>query len=409
MSHQNGHRKNLGSVLLLVLLLVGYPAIAPLSVLLDVPNRLISIPFRAIILFLALSIIFKHLLSRRSIPGDLFWLAWWGFWGLYVGRMFVDGMFNPEALRLPLYEYILWGIGLCFLPALALAMRPPADFRLVVKFILILGTFAIVVNLWLIYRQPDIKGLTALLEVRRGADTLNPISLSHLGVSLILLATWTLFRQSDLRFVENIYLFIAVATGLLALFAGASRGPMLTLIVLLPLVAYELLRDQKVNLRYWLKVMVTIVLALAAVIWLVTSFDQIAILSRMESGMFKDHERERLYKTGFDTFISNPLLGAGVEPIGFYPHNVILESFMLNGVFSGLLFVGLLAYSTFCAFRRYINSPEVSWLSILFSQYLMAAMFSGALYDSTQMWSMMALAVVAIQADANKYHPQLLR
>ncbi|WP_157858183.1 O-antigen ligase family protein [Pelodictyon luteolum] len=393
--HKGGHRRGYLSEIVVVLTLVGYQAIAPISLLLDVPNRFISIPLRATILGLALFIIFKRLFIKKNMPSGLMWFFLSLFWGLYFGRMILDSIFSPEVLRLSLGEYILSGIGICFLPALAIAISPPKAIWFLLRWVLIIGFFAVIFNLLLIQKQGSVDDLMSLLVKRQATETLSTISLGDLGVMVVLLGIWAIFQQSYSHFLKKIYFACTIMVGLMAAIIAGSRGPVLSLLVLLPLLAYELFRNQRMTFDYLIKLIWSIVLVLPAVSYLLIHIHEFEGFNRIQSGLFSDDIRVRLLQLGLDSFYSHPLLGSGIEPLGFYPHNVILESFMLYGVISGFLFVGLLGYATYCAFWRYLYTPESAWISILFFQAVIISMVSGSLYGSASMWSLMVLVVVA--------------
>src|SRR5205807_9266535 len=88
---------------------------------------------------------------------------------------------------------------------------------------------------------------------------------------------------------------------------------------------------------------------------------------------------------------------------GFYPHNVVVESFMATGVFGGIAFTLLLSATCFQAWRLLIYNPARAWLGVLFFHALVASLFSGALYLSYQLWYLIG-AVVATSSLHSRFN-----
>lgn len=383
---------NYAAITVLVLTLVGYPLIAPISLVLEIQNQLISIPFRALVLFLSLFVITKGILLRGRFPSGPFWMVWWIFWGLYISRIVIDGFLNPEALRLSLSEYIIYAIGMSLLPALALSIKlDDSILKRALIGIIVLGALGAVLNIWLIASQRELITVSDLTAGRLDSDTLNPISLAHLGVTVLILSAWMLVRVETRGLMKHVLLIICFLIGLGAALAGASRGPLLALVFILPMIMYMAF----INLhnRNLLRLSVIIIVCFSGLAWLLTNTEPIAAFGRMQESLFTDDARMDLYVAGWNLFLNNPILGAGTEPLGFYPHNVILESFMLFGVFSGLLFVTVVVISLLASVKIFFRHPRNSWISLLYVQYLVGAMLSGALYTEAAMWTLMVLVV----------------
>jgi len=96
--------------------------------------------------------------------------------------------------------------------------------------------------------------------------------------------------------------------------------------------------------------------------------------------------------------MEHPALGNALEETRsrFYPHNVVIESFMATGIVGGIAFcaflLGALGGATSVA-----RMAENRWVALLFVQQLISALLAGALYLSGTMWCL-AAALVAIAA-----------
>lgn len=389
MRHLKAFIHNYTAIGVVILTLVGYPLIAPLSLLLDIPNRLVSVPFRALVLILSLVVIIVF--RKRSISG-LFCVSWWVFWGLYVSRILIDGFLNQEALRLDLGENLLYAIGMSLLPASALLIKiDKSIMKHTVFWIIFLGALGAVLNIWMVISQQSIATVAGFVAGRLESETFNPISLSHLGVTIFILSLWLLVCPEKLGVSKTVILGVCLFIGATAALAGASRGPLVALVIILPMIAFLGVRN--LQGRNWLRLTIIVTCFLSSAVFLLTKVESILAFNRMQESAFTDDTRVSLYIDGWNLFINNPLIGAGTEPLGLYPHNLVLESFMFSGVFSGLLFLSIVVISFVSSARIFFSYQESSWISVLFIQFLVASMFSGALYDSASLWVIMALAV----------------
>jgi hypothetical protein len=376
----------------LILTLVGYPLIAPVSLILEIENRFVSIPFRALVLLLSLIVIIKEVLLRDRFPSGPFWMVWWIFWGLYTSRIVIDGFLNPEVLRIPLAEYLMYAIGMSLLPALALSIRlDESILNRALIWIIVLGALGAIFNVWLITSQQALVTVADFAAGRQKSDTLNPISLSHLGVSVFILSAWVLVCAETHGLMKHTLLIICVLIGVGAAIAGASKGPLLVLAPTLAMIIYMGIKN--LHGKNLLHLSVIIVVFLSGLAWLLTNIETVLAFRRMQESLLSDDSRMNLYADAWELFLNNPLLGAGTEPLGYKAHNVILESFMLFGVFSGFLFVTIVVISLIAAVKIFFGYPRNSWISLLYVQLLVGAMFSGELYLSASMWVLIVLAV----------------
>jgi len=386
------HLLSYTAIAVLLLTLIGYPLVAPVSIILQIDNRLVSVPFRALVLLLSLMVIIKGFVLRDRFPAGPFWIVWWIFWGLYISRIIIDGLLNPEVLRLPLSEYLLYAIGMSLIPALALSIKLD-DYILnrALIWLIVLGALASVLSIWMIIGNKELMAISDLTVGRQATDTLNPIGLAHLGVSVVIMCSWVLCRAETHGPLQYALFIISLLIGAGAVLAGASRGPMFVLMITLPMIIYTGIKN--LHGKHLFRLSVIIVGFLLALVWLLINIETITALHRVQESLFTDDTRMGLFDAGLELFLNNPILGAGTEPLECYPHNVILESFMLSGVFSGFLFLTILMMSLVAAIKIFFVYPKNSWISLLYFQYLLGAMFSGSLYLSASMWALMVLVV----------------
>ncbi|ASQ89836.1 hypothetical protein CHL67_01895 [Prosthecochloris sp. GSB1] len=377
----------------LVLVVVGYPLIAPFSAWFDIPNRTLSVPFRGLVAILSLALILRRAVITRHWTVNYFWFLWWLFWGFYVLRIFFDAWFYPEVLRLPLGEYLLYAVGVTFVPATALSFGiSPQHLRPLLRWLFYVAFAAAFLNLSQLVLDSPQKGLSALFAGRKYTDTMNPIWLGHLGVTLMILGVCAFFSLRSTAYERPVFA-AAVVFGGLMLIMSASKGPLLSFLVILPL--FILLALRGMDRKAVLGVVGTGVLILFIGAYFSDTLMQSTFFHRLDqvfSGQSTGSVDKRLemYIEGVELFFRNPLLGVGVEPLGFYPHNILLESFMTNGLPSGLMLFLMLVLSFYHAMKIVFRGGSEFWMPLLYLQYLVGAMFSGALYNSSMMWGLMA-------------------
>lgn len=394
--YKKNHLIDYSIIAVLVLSIVGYPLISPLSIIFEVPNRFISIPFRTFILLLSLAIIIKYYFFRCRFPFTPFWFCWWAFWAIYISRMILDAIFNQDVLRLPLSEYLLYAIGVSLLPSLVVFVKVNhVRFDKVPLLIVLLGVLGAIFNFLVLHHESMIFEIATFLSMRQETETLNPISLSHLGLTIIVLSAWKLV-QPKLQIFIKYFLVFAFCVGIITLLAGASRGPLFCLFVEFLLLGFIALKNLSKKNIY--RIILIALLIITMVIFAIVNYESVNMFRRAQESIFLDDRRTELMYSGWDLFLNNILLGAGTEPLGYYPHNAILESFLLSGIFSGLLFLGLLVLSLVYSLKIIIKYRNISWVSLLYFQFIMASMFSGALYDSGAMWVSMVLVVSCYEA-----------
>jgi hypothetical protein len=258
-------------------------------------------------------------------------------------------------------------------------------------------TLGLLLNLWIIFLQVGSISALHFKWLRAEHKALNPITIGHMGVTLFLLCLWELrfgsFRSVISRVIYRALLCLAIVLSIVAIIAAGSRGPVISLFLALSVLAF--FRGTRM-FNIWSVLVVT---ALAIVIWWFASQGESILLAKRLSNVFLDSGRENLLAHGFRSFIDSPIVGVGINPTKTYPHNLVLESFMAFGVFTGVPFTFLLVYATVKALQLARLQPNCLWVTLLFVQYSVAGMFSGALSFSSALWVLMVLVVALVKAE----------
>jgi len=398
--------------LLFGLAIAGYPLISFLPVVLGIDSRAVSVPYRAFVVIASSVLFYRCGLATGRFYRGLFWLPLSIFWGLYFFRLFLDTALVPTGLRLHPSEYLMFAVGVSFLPMLPFFIHTSARTRQR-ALALTLAMAGTAVSLGLSTALLSLlSGDTSVLERGRLAiATLNPISFGHLGASMVLLAAAALLSARTNTFRGSLALLSVVGLGLGVTVLSGSRGPLLALFVgLAVLFLSALRRDMQ------LRVVVVGVVLLVGGFYGGTIIQErlgFGVLTRFqESGAQltgqSSLERLQLMRDTWQQVLEHPLVGSGLEERNShsYPHNVVLESFMATGVLGGSMFVTLLIMSVIATWSVVRRQRQSAWIAALYSQYLIGAQVSGSLYGSSAMWIVMAsIVTIASSGGSPGRHP----
>lgn len=383
--------------LTLALVTVGYAFFAAFSEFFGFPSTPMAIGARAAAGALC---VFLWLAGARQRKGERsFWFLACAtlFWILYLIRMAYDTYWYGNLLIYEPALYWLWGIGGCFVPMLALAgpqYRADNSFNLF-RWCLFFG-FCACLLAW--------TSLSTMVETEYGSyssgraslDTLNPISLGHLGVQIIILSIWRMFLAPSVPSAKGVAALVAaLALGGFIMLSANSRGPLVALVVTL---LFALAAS-----NYHRKYMIAALLALIAAVFASLArfideaigtniYDRILGQSQMDD--VNTRSRFDLFDSAASQFLDRPLFGYGLEdPVfGGYPHNLVVEAFMATGIFGGILFIIMLVLAVVSCRQILRRRPQYGWVALLLVQQIVAVQFSGSLAQSTILWALFGVA-----------------
>ncbi len=310
-------------------------------------------------------------------------------WALLIARMFWDTIVSPlpGELQIPAGQFLLLSLGACFLPAIV-ALEFPSDATLdfARRWIEILGAIAMVAILYV-----GLRGvLGGAILYRLATPVLNPISVGHLGVSVMIVALCGFAGAGRLARTWRT-LLVVLSVGVTV--ATVSRGPILAGLLAVVILAFVKRRRQRLGPRALL-LRVGLVAAgiagIAAAVLYLEDTGVIDILARL-TDTFQDvasQERAQMIRGAWTQFTENPLLGSAFVELQFMenPHNVVLESMMALGVVGlGLLLVSMAA-SLAAAGDVIRTAPRHAWVGLIYLQYVVNGMLSGSLFTDTAFW-----------------------
>ena len=350
----------------LVLSLVGYPIAAVAAVVLNTDSRLTSAPFRLFVDLLAVGALFSALTARLRFRPDVPILV---LMALYLLRLMFD-LQRPDlphtGADLLFYLSVCVIPVLCATPAMGSWNQRLTGFTLVTVGALISAATLIV----------DFSGLAGdrsitLLTDRLGFDTVNPITLGHVGVSTLLaaLAVW----GGAGRLQRGLLLAACVPAAVVLVLAN-SRSPYLSLIVAVMVLL--------VARRRWLW-LAGAALAAGAVFFADNIQDKLAGSRLLTVQDTASLERLIIQGNSLREFAEHPIFGSGyLDPITqLYPHNLFIESAMAMGIVGLGLYIWISLQAvvrSFTAIRRgELLAPLMFWQFFVFGQ-LSSAFFGAA-------------------------------
>ncbi|NJN10178.1 MAG: O-antigen ligase family protein [Richelia sp. SL_2_1] len=390
-------------------------------------SRLITAPYRAVILLFSIIIIFLGLnfssekiktqkiytgLTRLS-PISLLTL----FIIIYSFRLIYDTGYNTTLTK-DISEYILTWFGICLLPAISFLFLDIKHSNKYLYFSYLILAIASVAVSSIIF-----QGQTSRIFIeqgRLGNDILNPISIGHQSASLTLICLERLLIKNRVNSISNqenknnklnlliniIFMIFGVS---LVLFA-ASRSPIIALIICGSLLIVKLQR-QGLNILKIISILIFLVLAVNFGLEFVLNSGS-SLLERFASTLNGDEfydsrfiQRPELYQRAIQLIGENLGTGHGLEiPYVGYPHNLIIEAFLSTGVLGGFIFVILYVYALIKSITLIFNKKSSwGWLGILYIQYAIGAMFSGSLYGYYTFWYLL-FAIIGLKEKIQSNH-----
>lgn len=385
-------------VLILLLSIFGYTIVAMLALMTGIENQFASILYRFFIVLLSFGIIFTFglsvLESKRRISAYLFMFLLFSFFLFFSFRASLDSFIRASEIdssALSMFWVFLFGVT--FLPTVAVSIgwrSFAAQNTFLCSSGVMLGLIAVSMILFLWGYQ---NGFNTLIGGRIEFDTLNPISMGHVGASLLIFAfSYYQTTRSSFIYKSSILLF-SVALGAVLIVAAGSRGPILSIFsVFLFAVAFS----PRLSFYGKLGFLIFVVLFLVAVLIL---FGDAMIVSRVTTGLFDDPARIKIFTDSFAILKNNFLVGGGIMNMDTYPHNFILESFVVVGFFGGVVYLLINILALYASVQVY--KKKISFVvPMLFVQYFVAGLFSGTIHEAAVFWMTLAILFLLIYINA---------
>jgi len=380
---------------LLACAIFGFPLVSTLPVFLGVDSRPISVAYRALVAMAAVVVLARAFVRTEGFIRIGHAVLVLAVMVLLTLRVAYDSSLSRLPLALNWDDMWQFMLGAAFLPAAAfLARTDPETLRLAQRWALRLGVLA---GLAIAAAAAiALRDISTFLRLDTGV--LNPISIGQAGVSLfvlLLLRPPALPEPSSMhrlgRGTGTVLGFLLAAT---LIVAAGSKGPVVAwlVVVLAWLFAHARGSVQAGRGLRSLVYAVALPLLLALTVVAVNAVTPLPIVDRFLDIAQEQstYERVRMLSQALGQFEESPLLGSAVieYEARIYPHNLLVEAMMAGGIVLLVPLVLLLLENLWTAARCLLQASEHRWLALLYLQYLLGMMFSGSIFEASQLWTL---------------------
>ena len=381
---------------LAALSLAGYPFIAATSAVLGVGSTVPSFAMRSLIIVVSLILIFSG--KYKSSAVNWVYFALFSFWFLYGLRIYYDTASDHIELSKPTFEYWIWAFGACFIPSfglLTLQSKKYLDESINYSFFLLF--FASIFSA--IAGGTTVDNLSETYDSGRfRLDSLNPISLGHLGVSLMLIASWRYMKNGRIFFFggRNLLFISSIFLGFYLMLASASRGPLVAFLIIGVVYIFSTKGVKSLVSITIFSALIFLFYQVASMMGEVGGFNTIGrVMDALSGDDLNVSIRGVAFYGAWHQFLESPFFGASLEEniTKMNPHNIVIEAFMSTGFLGGSLLMIILIFALFAAIKFLNKKESFGWVVLIFLQYLIASQFSGAIYNTATFWSFLAIVI----------------
>ena len=378
-----------------ILLMVGFTIVSIFPDAFSLNSRIITVPFRAVILFLSIAIILYNVITKNSNrfgKTEFFFIAFWVFYSIKAIISFKIYAFSaPMALMET--EVYLRIIGITFIPALAVLTikEEDVDYVSFLNFVYYILFFILLLNAFVGINYNN-NGRSS------GFMSMYSISFGHLGVSLALLSIYKLLHKVKTKYIMALP-FLGVLLGLYILYASGTRSPLIALIICLCFMFYL-----ENKLKYLGLFLLSLCIGIISLLYFRPQYNAVenssSFFSRVTNMIVSGDSsgRGELYQQGIKIFTENPIFGGRILYFdGMYPHTIFIEVLMAMGIFGMILY--LLFFKNCVIYLLELKKLKddhapVFWVSILWLQYFVLSLFSYNLHSSPEIWYLTSMILV---------------
>lgn len=347
---------------------------------------------RAIIFIFSIYIIITFFHTPKSSP---ILILIYFFWLIWLSRLLLDSFFNPESLRMPFELYMAYFIGIQLIPSLAAYFLVfNYGFNTSYYFYISLITLVLLINS--ISQVLTSGGLLDSDSYSRGLSTdwANTTGLSYLSLSIAAASASILLNKKKNEIISLVHLSI-VLISIIPILAFSSRIVMVLYFLLLLFLFF--LKYKKSLFLIFLVILPVSFIQFQNYIYL---FENFAFWKKLLQ-LTNDSSRENMIRNSLDEIKASPIYGSGIEPLGWYPHNLILEAFMIFGIFSGVIFLIIYFYGLHISYKIMIQKNNFFVGFMIFS-LLIGSLVSGNLYNNQWFWMILLIGAAITQREAIK-------
>ncbi|MEN9282519.1 MAG: hypothetical protein RLZZ179_12 [Verrucomicrobiota bacterium] len=361
---------------------VGFYVVLICSLSLGLYGREVTIAHRVGVIAIALLAAVLHIKNWQSLQWLLVLSLFFVLYSLRIIQNDMDSLLVQRSAS----EYLMYLWGTTFLPsigacALGLKGRNSSDHVLnVLASLAVFSSLSFYFYRDLLSLSGESRGVRSQSEY---ALTISPLALGYLGAANVLVGLWASVNLKSK--IKKIVSIICGAAGLAPILLGASRGPIVGMLIAGG--AYTVasfgsgIRSRESGLRA-----LAFLVCFGAAAVFVAATESAAITRLLSMG--QDYQsgssemvRVELYAEAYKKFADAPILGSHIElENGMYPHNVFLEALMSCGTL-GFLYIAVFFRATVAAWRLLVH-PQIGWVSVIYFLFLTLNMVSGSIWGA---------------------------
>lgn len=375
------------STLSFILCIIGYSLATtlflPSSSDLQSVSQSVTIPYRALALFVMLMVIFLNF-KKRILPVPLPLLVLIFYWFFLIIRIFADIYLRTDHFLTDTSQLWLYVFGIC-LAGLYSTMKGFDNINTEKALYFVWLGVILMLTLTLFSNQALLSNTDNELRIDANV-ALNTISYGNYGVLGLLLSIFILINKNINKYLKT-FALISIVLCVYSILRSGSRGPILAFLFVILFWFFSKGKNVKVGLVilslsfFVLYLLQDFILSLMGKIAPVI---EIRLRESLEGGV--DDGRSRLYDNAINIFVDHPFFGHQFAIFdgegGYaYAHNLILDSLMALGVLGGLAMVYLIFMALKKCYNNIHQNKTYYWVSLVLLQQISILMVSGTFYQ----------------------------
>ena len=383
------------------LILFGQVFISMLANAFSIENRISMIAFRFLIMALSYCFIFINIRqSKLSYFSNLWVISVFVFWLLYLARLFIDVYIYDSVLSLPVWELLAWSWGSSLPIAICTYLYAAQNsLNFILSKVVRHGVFMLAISIILFIFNAGLEQGAFYLE------HLNPIVCANAGCALFLLCFSRILIKNIEKFdftSSGLITFLGIAVGLFIVIFSATRGVILTIVLIVVGSVFRLRSILQISFLYRWKYVASFIASLCLIILSASLSTSLLVKLFTVQAQATIAIRIELWRTSVLEFFGNPFFGAGfrmhevLESLNIgnghhYPHNYLLESLSTGGIVLTIPLIYCIFSPAIGFHKKYAIDFSVLPIYLLSIQSFIYSMHNGHLGDIPLFWMMIGI------------------
>lgn len=395
--------------LFIVFSLIGYSvattAILPFISDVEGATRLVTVPYRAITLFLTILVIVTSpsgLKRDKVLSGPM--KVFIVFWILYAIRIafdiYIRGIHEREDVHTQTSIFTFAITIPTFIATLRCAQF--IDMSHLNRYMM----FGILIYLGVTFLNNESLMSIEAVEAGRisGNRALNTISFGHSCLTCFIFLLCYYRTSTYSKIIKYSLLGIMIISILFMLKAG-SRGPLVTLVVIFGLFLIGKQKRKTTAIAVFLIIIAVIALFYMQILTFISHFAP-TLTERMLRTITENDTsgRDLLYANAIELFLRNPIIGSQyITEYGIYSHNMILDAFMGLGIIGGFTIIYLCVKAFQGAAKMIQSNTSFFWIGLMCVQEIMKNMFTGCFYTNSSLSLLLVIVLYSLNSKNSAY------